>query len=69
MPEALFLGWQEDIDGGPLCPLFNVLLCPVKGSYTTVSMKGALERGYTLPAYPDFKTWKENRNGGNTYGS
>lgn len=52
---AVFIGWQEDVDGCPPFPLFNIVAPNDSRHGTTVDMTSLKEWGVRVPDYPPYR--------------
>lgn len=60
LKRAVFIGWQEDIDGYPPIALFNVFTSDRKYPHgTTVDVNTLLEWNIKVPVFPNFESWKK----------
>lgn len=62
MKRAIFIGWQEDVMGFPPIALFNVVTDDKQYPHgTTVDTESLSEWKVQIPRYPDFKSWKSQK--------
>jgi hypothetical protein len=52
---AVFIGWQEDVEGYPPIALFNVVAKGDPRDGTTVDVNSLKEWGIKIPSYPKYQ--------------
>jgi hypothetical protein len=60
-PDAVFIGYQEQLGGLKPLPLFNITKRTHYRCGSTVSALTLEKEGLKIPAFPPFETWKHEQ--------